>query len=184
MDYAGRVEQAVTQMMFNDGCSESDISFNHTSGDGYAHSPVAPDKCKVFHYDGGGLSYNQPDSKWLDSAQSAQSEYGEWYFPDSTCVQDIGRGDSGCNTDGTTISEDLLIVLPWVDSNVCDQINRELGLGSPADSGNPWDPSFTKYTGSFTNQEKINSGLAGKSSGCFTSGGLTGNHFYHVIIAR
>jgi hypothetical protein len=173
MRYAGSVQQATRQLMRNEGCSENDISFNFNSAS-YAHS--APQECRVFDFKGGGLSYEAPRNKWVTSSQ-------EWYFPDNVCIENVGTSSS-CSSG----NQDLVVMLPKLDSQICKQINKKLDINT---GSNPpdvnWAGNLTNYyTGDFNSGNQIGGAMAGRRSGCFNNSGsgASGNHYYHVLMAR
>ncbi len=60
LEYAASMQKAVERMQLINGCSDYDISFEHSFIAGYEHTPAARDDCKIFHVDGGGISYMPP----------------------------------------------------------------------------------------------------------------------------
>ena len=138
--YAGTVEQTVRDLQRREGCSENDLSFSRSSGDAYDHD--APNRCKVFNFEGGGLNYDAPKDEWTGTNDP------DWYFPDNVAIKEVG-----------TDSEDLVIMLQDMKSNICKQINNKLNI----DSGTPppqhsWSEDGTLdnyYTGSFTGGDDI-----------------------------
>src|SRR5690349_19816918 len=66
MKYASGIQTAVSNLQLA-GCAENDISFEHASADGY-YNANSSDKCKVVGTNaGGGETYKNPDTAWLDS---------------------------------------------------------------------------------------------------------------------
>lgn len=164
-------------------CSENDISFANNIVSGYAHTPAAPDTCKIYHPDGAKLSYKAPLSDWLDSSQSAQTNYGEWYITGSSGVHSSsGSGD------------DLILILPYVKKSLCLAINDLMSIANtsdnpPADVGNGY-ALASKFTGSISGTDIIqaaDNSFLNKKAGCFEGGGTpaaSSYHFYFVLISR
>ncbi len=164
---AASIEQAIRKLQLTGGCSENDVSFFVAGdADAYEHTPEVPE-CQVFSQSGAGL--NWPGASWRFVTGA---------------VQDIGTG-------GT----ELLALYTNATSDMCQSINRELGLSHPLTD------SFTQagydgvFTGAFTTDMALGDGggggdlPAGKRSGCFqvdtTPAGLDGDYiFYHVLLVR
>ncbi len=193
LNYARAMRQAAQNIKISHGCADADISFEATTGlVGYGHTPAANDMCKLFHPNGGSLVYQEPVPEWLDiSISPAPALQGQWYFPASTCAVGTGTADATCNTD-TNSNEALIAVLPYIKKNLCIQINKLLGVVNPGgtpplETLNAWPVAALKYTGDFTDGEKIDQ--AGRQVGCFegavaSTPGPKTYHFFQVIIPR
>lgn len=170
LGYAQRLERAVGKMRGR-GVSESDISFDNTVDAGYGHTPDEPVEHDVFDAAGGGLSRQNPPSDANDGSA--------WHFTGHTCIANIGKGATGCDTN-TASDEELIAVLPNVNAAVCDVIDKKLGIGAiPANSGNPY--SATKFTGTYADGAEVI--LADNyNAACYSDG--ANYHFYYVLIAR
>ncbi len=164
LTYGQRMERGVARL-FRNGCSENDISFEHggAGGSDYVHSPVAEDKCKLFHASGGKVSYTS-------LADGVNNEY----FTGSNEVDGVGNA-TACGS-GTACTD--LIALYEVDGNVCEQVNRALKIGPFAEPGTL---STTKFTGDFTYADII-SGASGEATACVTNGG--NSYVYMTLFAR
>ena len=188
LDYARALRQAVQGLRI-DGCSDTDVSFTNTTVSGYAHTPAVIDGCKVFAKDGGGMVYIPPDVKWLDSAESSRDLYGELFFPEKACVDEIGAGGEDCQSSGLDTG-DLVLVLPWLNEATCKQINKSLGYGEVIDVNTTdcWDyGTNTKFTGAYSATMRWgNAGNDGRMSQCVQCTGApnSGYHFYQVLLAR
>lgn len=190
---AKAVEQAVRTMQAG-GVSENDLSFEGIPG--HTNPGCTADVCKVFKRAGGALAYEPPSDLWLDPAKVAMPLYGAWFVPANVCVDGVPADAGGCESDGSGATEDLVLVLPWVEESLCGAINREMGVGTgggnpPVQSGSAWPASNATFSGSFADGEKIDDTgaiLRGRRSGCFAgNAGNTpdgGYHFYHVLLAR
>ena len=193
--YGQSIEEAAHRIMYT-GAEVGHISFENTTVAGYDHAPVEPVTNQVFHLSGGGLRYWIPKTDWLDSVLSAQPLYGEWYFPASMCVDNVGTGTATCESDAAS-NEELLVVLPFIKHDICTAINDKLGITNPLNeppalSGCGWTVATPeKFVGTLSDGEGIDAAeLDGKPAGCFaitacaTLAPPTSYHFYHTIVAR
>lgn len=186
LDYARNVRQVVQDLRISNGCRNTEISFENPVETGYANGTDTD--CQIFHSDGGGMSWVEPSADLLDSAQSGETGYGQWFATGVTCVINIGNGATGCNTDSVD-NEDLIFALPYIDQAVCIAINESLGITSggaapPQDGGTAW--AWTKFTGSYTDGAQLGSS-PNRMAGCFESDTLPTSgtyHFYQVLVAR
>lgn len=189
MRYASGLERAIDQMILR-GVGQSELSFENNFASGYqnARCPNPGDACRVFGPGGGAQAYMKPRREWLDMAQDTRPLYEEWYITGHVCVEDVGSGGAGCESDGNGAHEDLVLFLPWVKEDICRQINIILGrAGDPPVEVGAWPSANTKFQGTYADGEILNQ--PGLASGCIAgSGGNTppGGTFayYHVLIAR
>lgn len=164
------------------GCSENEISFEHSLLSGYtnANSPVDL-SCHVF--DGGGATYSVPLENWFDSDNSSHSLYQQWFFTSTA---------KNVNDDFT--ATDLIGILPYIKKEVCIALNDRLDIENPSGIP-PRDEAVaytsTKFTGDFLGNYLIRDVpariLDGHEAGCFEGGGtpVTGTyHFYYVLLQR
>lgn len=200
--YAKSIEAAVQEMQFRN-ISESDISFeNATSTTDYTNSncDTSADRsypgCLIFNVEGAGLTYKTPNTKWLASANSAETYYGDWLFTGDICIPGVEEGsDSSCNA--ATANMELMIILPYISQTLCNHINSfvEAPVTSgtpPADDSNAWTDGASEFTGSFGANAHVLADdpladLEDNYTGCFEGGGTPASgtyHFYHVIKAR
>lgn len=191
MRYAGGIEQAIEKAVLQ-GVSENAISFENNFVSGYANSRC-PDSdqaqpCYIFGR-GGGQTYLRPRAEWLDATHSARPLYGEWYFTGHVCVEDVGTGEVGCESDSNGRNEDLVMILPWIKEDICRQINSLLKIPGaiPVESGGAWPASAIKFQGVFADGEILNQ--SGRMSGCFAGSAANmppGNSYsyFHVLIDR
>tara|TARA_Y100001001_G_C8001835_1_gene306562 strand:- start:1180 stop:1926 length:747 start_codon:yes stop_codon:yes gene_type:complete len=192
LNYSSAIKSAVQMLRISNGCSETDISFENDEVSGYEHSPVARDECKVFHSSGGRVPYKVPPEDWLDTEQSANTGYQELYFPNSTCVVRVGTHSSSCWDDGGSPYVEMLLVIPYLKRDVCQEINRSLGFESiPQEWNNAFSYNSYKFKGVFGDQYMLDgdgSPLNDSSlQGCFegNTSPLSGTyHYFHVLIAR
>ncbi len=181
-NYAQTLEQGVSRIRRR-GCSENEINFDNANLTGYvnAGSPV-DQSCDVFDVNGAGVTYSAPVSDWLDSANSASSLYGEWFF---TATSATDSASSAAN--------DLLVILPFLKKEVCIALNDRIGIDNPSGAP-PQDQSngyaVTKYVGTISGSDVISSSgaeLQGFQFGCFEGGGTPASgtyHFYYALIER
>lgn len=196
--------EVAVQQLLQLGCSENAISFWHDSnGDGVednndayfnANSPTNR-SCHIFDVNGGGLTYTDPQESWIDDISPTPQYSGEWFFNGTTCVEGIGNGTSvNC---GTNVRfPELLVFLPYIDRDLCVQLNRmnevpTVGNTPPQDHNSAWAAAWARFIGNYnTNTRSLSSanGIDNQHSACFEGGG-TGPaadtfHFYHVLIQR
>lgn len=175
LNYAQRIERAVNKIRRN-SISENDISLeydgnyvNNNCNDGA--DPEFPG-CQVFNGSGGRVDYISPDDNVTTS---------EWHFTGATCIADLGTGATGCDSDGNTTNEELLLVLTDLSDAVCTEINDRLNITAiPADAGGG--ASTSAFTGSFSNGTEITLAGGPFSSACFSRSGR--NDFYFTLIER
>lgn len=176
MTYIQRIDRGITRIR-QKNISENDISlefdgnFVNSACDG-APDPSFP-TCQVFNAQGGRVAAQEPPQNANDGTS--------WHFTGRTCIGDIGTGATGCNSDGLS-NEELILVLRNLDQDVCEAINTKLNItGIPADSGGGF--SATAFTGTFSdNTELIIAGGPFKSA-CYDAGSST-YHFYSVLMER
>lgn len=193
--YADKVDGAVNNVMLQNRCLASLLSFENSTIAGYTNGS-APNRCKIFDRSGGGMNYEAPPSEAIDTAAAAASAFGagaltaQYLFAGNVCVDKAGSGTyDTCFSDGSTSNEDLVIILPWVKKEVCDAINNELGNKTAivTDAGGSF--GTTKFTGSFADGYAIGAAASTMyNAGCYQSTGAAtpgaGYHFYHVLSAR
>lgn len=179
--YAKGIETAIDQMKMR-GVSENSISFeNGTTATDYTNAGCSTTDCKVFDSGGGGQSYKLP---------SGVNDGSEWIF---TAANNVGTTAGPVGTTAARTGNDLIMLLPNVDSALCIQINRDLGVGTagtiPDDVGGT---AVTAFTGTYPGSLNILDGdpaafeLNGKSAGCYTDTAPNPDviYFYYVLIAR
>lgn len=172
---AQKIDRGVNRLRTR-SVSENDISFANTKDPQFEHSSPQPTRHRVFHKEGGNVSYISPPP--------GANNGSEWFFTGATCMVGIGNGDTAnCSTSGSR-DEELLMVLPNMNAAVCQEINKRLGInGIPEDEGNGF--ARRAYKGEFEDSTYILA-LGEKTAGCFLEGrtGQGGLHFVQVLLAR
>lgn len=194
IQYATYVEQAVLRMRFRDVADENfcfdDANWGHND---YYHAGCDEIKNRVFsnHTDGGNIPWRIPPTGSNDGSP--------WYFPADVCIAGLGKSvEQNCDSDGTGESEDLVMILPNIDMDVCLAINKHLDIANPAGrppqiGGTMYPAGMPKFTGSFSDGGVINSSgddpaiLRFQQEGC-----VEGNvsppantfHYFHILLPR
>ncbi len=176
------------EYMRNNGCSEADISFENSVVSGYNTNATTPadGSCKIFNSNGGKLTYTKPQTTWLDTTKSAVNSYGDWFFTGQAQIDRLG---SMCPGYGEC--SELLIMLPYVTKDVCDQINAQLNLQPTyTDEGvallsytnaNKFNGVYNDDAGEFGNEDFT---FQKKPAGCFYRSWNTHYVFYTVLAIR
>jgi hypothetical protein len=182
------------QVMSIDGVGISKISFDTPGLTGYANTNCTASSCEVFHVNGGGISYDPPDEKWLSTAFETDPDYRQWVFPSDTCVQDYpGKDAANCSGDSID-NEDLVVMLPYVRKELCLKLNEQAGIENPGGDAPIAGSCHTaggKFKGVFSESSVIDATeLVGQPSGCFkqtqTCGAAHANYYvyYRVLLGR
>lgn len=203
LDYASAIKRAVQELQIN-GCADTEISFENNVVAGYTNANAPSDNsCHIFHPNGGGLQYVEPNRDWLDNDQSSQTYFNEWYTTPSIWIVGIGTDGSGsfCNggaADGSC--RELLTGVPYVSQQVCMALNKKLGWGKD-NQGSPIKDSgigyghglHARFSGSYGSGNQMGTANPGTDNfSSIYSGCIEGDiepaagtyHFFHVLIAR
>lgn len=182
MRYAQGLQAAIDQMTMR-GVSESDISFqNSVTTVNYTNAACTVSDCKLFDAGGGGQEYRAPPAGANDGS--------EWIF---TGANNVGTAANAIGSTAAGTGNDLVMLLPNVKSDLCVQINREIGVGTAGTL--PEDATgidATPFTGTFAAALDIIDGdpapfeLDGKSAGCFTDTAPDPDvvYYYYVLLGR
>lgn len=197
VQFGGAMEQAMTRMKLMGGTSDTEYSFANpvykTNGGAVQypdnHNPFSTDPDDfIFRSAGGGLS-----PQTFDKAGDTTGITAGAMIPGHAQLvygQVTGVGSS---------APDLLLYIEWVKTEICEEINKKLGLNLP--SGAPYDEnrdsgaSFPRFDGDYTAATPMVFGndaaaLVGQRSFCYheTSALGVGSNpqlFYvHVVLAR
>lgn len=198
MRQAQSVETAVQKLKNLNGCGENQISFENTGGSSRAYvnaSSPADKHCHVYDMAGAGLAYSRADPGFLDTDQSALTDYGHWVFSAQQCVLEVGTGTTAAPcTAGNT---ELLLSLPHIRKDICLAINDLVGISNA--SGEPpledFDDAATGFDGTYAasvSDPELGEGASGvnlirHASGCLkdSAGVWTNSYiFYHAILVR
>lgn len=188
--YGAAIKTAVMRMKLT-GTDDAEFCFDTdliAEPKWYDGAPgCADDGNKVFHADGGGATFQDIDETYLDSGYSASDQYGLPIFTGRSQVALIGE-----NTEA-----ELLMLVPYLKLEICEELNRSLGIPLPIEH------DYTccgidvakQFNGSYGGQDAIGAHddvtdparrtiYEGFSEGCFseTSGGLY--IYYHVLLER
>lgn len=186
--FAGYVKSAVDRMRIINSCADEDISADadfwaHIS---YEHTPTVSDGCKIYHPDGGAVSYQTPKEEWLDQNASPNGGLAfqkTWHLYYANVE---GIAQSGA-PDGT----DLVLNLCCLKQDICMALNDDLGV---ANDGSDAPQSGTIYTNrafvgtsSYAQNTSIVSAAPefyGHQSACVKDVGDDTYNFYNVLIER
>lgn len=182
------------QRMLSQGCSESNLSFESAGWPRYNNTTAPSDKsCHLFDQSGGGLTYSWLPTSYVDTTYSAAPYYGYWVFMGVICIDDVGPvGGTNCKSAAGNPNE-LLVVAAFLRKDICQEINRILGVGTtiPTIVGAPWPAAYQDGVYNTVNKFQptpypgMAAGLSGRKSACFETAALPGTyHYYHVLIAR
>ncbi len=185
IQYATSLRNAVKTLKI-DGVLETDISFENQIVSGYNHTPAQPDMNKIFIPSGGGLSYFEPETVWLDSAQFAAPFYGEWLFTADNNVKLVGSETNNA------ADKELIVLLPYLKQGLCMAINDKLGVPNPGGDAPQAAGAIglTQFQGTYAGggtDLELPVAEQGKLKACFKSQvtPTTGTyHFYQVLIVR
>lgn len=180
LGYARSMRFAIQDMKISNGCDDTEISFTREAGDVYEHGTPVEDKCKVFHPDGGSMSY-------VAAAPDA-NDGSEWLFTGRYRIPGIGTGSEAYSGAGPTTEQELLIILPGITDTICSEINEEAGISTlPVDDAltqTPFDGTYISVFGDAALANLSNPPLnLRKPYGCVSINNAQ-NVFYQVLIAR
>jgi hypothetical protein len=199
LEISARLQNAVRQLQIN-GCRDQEISFENSVVSGYENAFAPADEtCHVFAAHGANISWVRNIEPNLDSNHSGAPLYGEAYYPANLCVDGVGSNTGpDCDSDGDSGSEDIVMIYPYLNREICLAINERLNI--PAPGGQPPSDNFfssglPQHDGTFADGQRIDSNtsdaqdLRGRSAACITTpggGGVPGGtyHFYSVLLAR
>lgn len=189
IQYGNTIAQAVSQIRLR-GYLDTEISFENSDESGYVNANCMDDACEVFNVAGGGMTYIEPNENWLVdiSSLSKTGAYGEVYFMANADIDTVG---TDCDDAAERGCKDLLLLIPYIRKEICDQINAKLSIDDYASKNiNNFDYADSdKFTGSYgaTNNASIGNGtsfLDNKLSGCISEWDHPSYTFFQVLIAR
>lgn len=194
IQFATYTEQAILRMRFRDVPDEAfcfdDDNWGHND---YYHSGCDTVKHRVFSNapEGGNIPWRTPPEGANDGSP--------WYFPADICIAGLGKSvDMNCDSDSTGDSEDLVMILPNLDLDICLSINKQLDIANPGGlppqiGGTMYAAGMPKFTGTYSDGGVINSNgddpsiLRNQQEGC-----VEGNvsppagtyHYFHILLPR
>lgn len=193
LSYGDTIRRAIQMVMIDNGCAESEISFEKSPYDGsdaaYVNVSAPSDfSCHIFHPLGGGVTYLPPAAVLTSTAlttQQAHADFGVYKIS--------GQGrlstTTGSNTwESGSGDHELWMIVGFVNNNICAAFNENVGVAAPTDDIHIGD--HAAFTGSF--------GTAGAgllvdaaplpynaNAYCVTSSKSPGgNHVYQVLMSR
>lgn len=132
--FGNSIEVAVGRLLLA-GCAEDQISFATPTSMAWptwsarydnVNSPT-DNKCHVFDARGGGVVFPVVDTDLLGEYPNPYFDEGYGYvFTGSMTVPGIGTFNMG--DDQNTVPNSMAVVLPYVQNDVCNAINRGLGI--------------------------------------------------------
>lgn len=146
MNFAARVQQAVTRLRLINGCSETQLSFENSNAQtgSYANPGAPTDKsCNVFDPAGGGVAFEDLPGTPVNILPG-----GEWWTAQYSIFggfEVYGQGTTG----NRPASNDLVLGAP-VSLDMCNAINKQLRIATMyVDSS----PAYyaTQFQGSYAN---------------------------------
>lgn len=194
IQYATRVEQAVSRMRVIGRCTDTQINFNNAVVLTYNNTTAPSDgRCDVFGMNGGTLIFQGPP-------KNATTNGNNWVFNGANTVSNVGTGAQNASSavcpgsDATACSE-LVMILQNIDKTVCLEINKKLGIPERS-AGNPPQDNGSVNMSSFVGTYAATTALGdvpaqahlhGKLSGCFEGDSTPAAgtyHYYHVLLTR
>ncbi|MCB9988175.1 MAG: hypothetical protein H6868_02445 [Rhodospirillales bacterium] len=194
MQQANGIRRAI-QVMGIDGYEDTAISFENDFVSGYTNPNCTDNGCKVFHPNGGGLTYIVPNEGWLDTSFRASYNgdpsrpWGPWAFTGQNSFPDVG---TVCNT---ADCKELSLWLHFVKKDVCVAINNSLGIANPSGLppterlvSPPGTIASPAFTGTYFNASQgVDVGAGPAMAACLTVEDPANDEyyaFYQVLIAR
>lgn len=181
ISFANAVVQTVQSLKLR-GCTDTEMDFRNAFDTLNQYvNPLSPSDgtCRLFGTNGGKMNYAPISTRGLDPTMSANIGYS-YVLP---------TGNIAVDSVGTTEPE-LTLVTPYIQREVCIQINKLLGVTNPSDAppvdGGSLD--FQPFIGVYAAADGISGGtnsMVGKSAGCVSVPGWGNQMFYiQVLIAR
>ncbi len=181
LEYATIMANAVGQLRLR-GFDDTALCFDDPGwgADDYDHGGCADNAARIFHPEGGGLSWSQPPSDAMDVSATPDTL---WHIYGDNEVEGIGT------TCAASTCADLLLVVDELDETVCIQINDLLNVTNP--SGVPPTDSAigeTRFTGAFGYTATIadeagGSVMAGKNAACFQKTSAPAEYTFYKVLA-
>lgn len=191
IQYAAQLEQATLRLRLVNRCSEAQLNLGNSVVSGYDNPSAPTDKtCNLFSPEGGNLVWKNPTTTQLDTSNAGRPGYGVMFFSSQTGLVNVGISDGSIN------SVDLTMLIPYISTPLCEEINLRLrgvrsipaggmayddgshGFCKMVSLGVSWCGGVYSGTGSGT--------ISGAMTGCVstTLPAPTHNYFFHALLAR
>ncbi|MBU0799523.1 MAG: hypothetical protein KKA05_00830 [Alphaproteobacteria bacterium] len=186
-----KIDRGVNRVLTH-SCSENSLNFVNGIFEDYENPDAPADfSCDVFKGAGGSLTFTPPDPAWYDSAFATLSGHGEIIFAGNALMDNIG----------TQPAADLIMWVPFIKREICEDINRMLDIDTmPTFTQGPY--AGFRFTGDFAMSWDNRVNPAGNMAACVrepnadnvfatsdvavaTNQSATNSyHFYQVLIPR
>lgn len=201
INYGGLLDTTIQRLMLSNDCKETQLSFENSPSGGVSYTnPSAPNKCKIFNAEGGGVGWQDPPA--------GMALTGEPYYFTLAPIVNLGTVQETSSTtrcisltaDERAKCVDLLMVVLNISEPVCHAINKIAGItysgAVPDDMG--VENKNVPFNGTFLNRGHDDIGIwstgtstsvfNGKTMGCYrnsVSRPLEGKYiFWYALLAR
>lgn len=189
LNYVSALQQAVLRMRMIGQVEDENFCFASDSWEAggeynyYNHADCTDTKNRVFHPDGGGVSWMAPDPAWMDASLSTSWSYTRWIYTGDIAVENVG-----------TTEPELIAFLGPITKELCIEINENFSLSTTFTTADwvccGWDLakvfgiSNPRYNHDSTIGDQ-DSEYAGHTTGCAPNNGTAGRYyFWHVLLER
>lgn len=136
--YAASIETAITRMKLVNGCTDTQISFENTVVTGYTNGNAPLDKrCHVFDPAGGAITWQNPPAGSNDGSDYMFTGYMSFHAQNPSTTVPVAD------------AIDLVMILPYITSDICLAINRNVGLTAPLDRLYIFVNAASKFVGTY-----------------------------------
>ncbi len=176
----GQEMKLATELVMGNGCNDTQVSFQHTGPTGSSFNNLtspADGRCRVFHPNGGRISYPFPPLGALDSAQGG-GNFGNYVFSGGNGVRDVGSGPLNVAS-----AMELGVHVQNVRADVCLEINRLTGRSAIIDNGGSFAPA-SSFDGNFSPSGQLSAAeFSGRLTNCFYSTTASQNTYvFHQVL--
>lgn len=187
MQYANAIHRGVRKMKI-EGVAGNEICFDHDAWGhaDYNHSGCSVDTNRLFHPDGGSITFQRGEERWYDLTSSViatVNDPGEWVISARYEITDIGTDGGGANT----VAENAEIILATapIHDQICSRINAMLDYNPatpPAVASGIYDGlTGAKFDGTYSNGSGK---IANQGRERCVADGEGFNFYYRVIMPR
>lgn len=182
LEFASSMSNAVAQLRLR-GVLDTELCFDDPQWGGAPYNnPSCTDNAKkIFHLDGGGLTWKNAPSQAMDSTQTPDNL---WHIYGNNEIEEVGT------TCAAAACAELILVTDELKLEVCKKINDLLGVENPSDAP-PIDSSVgtTRFIGTYAFTSTIGDEAGGeqlirKTGACFENQANGKYTFYKVLVAR